>query len=60
MVDYILDSKVEDGVTMFLIHWLGYTDCEDTWEPIDCLDGPPENYKWKRADVPCGNLRNCS
>ena len=55
-MDYILDSKVEDGVTKFLIHWLDYPDCENTWEPMECLDGPPENYNWKKPKAPSGNL----
>ena len=38
-VEQILDKRVEEGVTKYLIKWLGFEEKEDnTWEPVDNLD----------------------
>jgi hypothetical protein len=31
----------------FLIRWWSYTEADDTWEPLDCLDHDPFAYPWE-------------
>ena len=37
-VDAIRNHRVDDGTIQFLVHWLGYSEAEDTWEPLAVLD----------------------
>lgn len=38
-VEKILDIKKEDGVTKYLVKWLGYDkEADNTWEPSENLD----------------------
>jgi len=38
-VEKILDMKEEDGVTKYLVKWLGYDkEADNTWEPLENLD----------------------
>ena len=34
IVDKILGKRNKDGVIHYRVHWKGYKDSEDTWEPI--------------------------
>jgi hypothetical protein len=37
-VDKIIDRKVSfDGVLMYRIRWVGYSESSDTWEPLNHL-----------------------
>lgn len=36
-VEEILDHKLEDGTTLYRVHWRGYNSDDDTWEPRDNL-----------------------
>merc|ERR1711942_100106 len=38
-VEKILDMKEEDGVSKYLVKWLGYDkEADNTWEPLENLD----------------------
>lgn len=39
-VESIVDHKYEKNVLMYLIHWKGWTDDDDTWEPKKSLSCP--------------------
>jgi hypothetical protein len=39
-VDFILDSKLENGVEKFLVRWRGYSADHDTWEPTSNFSDP--------------------
>lgn len=41
-VDKILDMKQVDGRTYYLVKWYGYSDSDNTWEPVECLTGCEE------------------
>ena len=41
-VERIVDHRTESGVTLFRVHWLGYDDADDTWEPQKNLEGCQE------------------
>lgn len=36
-VEQILEKKIENGETMYLLHWVGYPQSESTWEPEENL-----------------------
>jgi hypothetical protein len=33
-VEKILDKKKEDGNTLYLVKWKGYSEKDNTWEPF--------------------------
>ena len=41
-VEKILDKRNYRGKTQYLIHWVGYPDSEDTWEPPEHLQHAQE------------------
>lgn len=41
-VERILDMKIVDKKTFYLINWYGYSDADNTWEPLECLTGCDE------------------
>ena len=41
-VEKILDMKTVDGKVYYLINWYGYSDADNTWEPIEFLTGCDE------------------
>ena len=41
-VERILDMKIVDKKTFYLINWYGYSDADNTWEPLECLTGCEE------------------
>jgi len=38
IVESILDKKIENGKTLYLIKWEGYDSDQNTWEPIEHLE----------------------
>ena len=38
-VDSIIGKKITNGQTRYLVKWLGFQECENTWEPIEHLQG---------------------
>jgi hypothetical protein len=38
-VERITDKRVRAGNVEYRVHWEGYDDSGDTWEPLDHLDG---------------------
>jgi hypothetical protein len=38
------------GDDEFLISWQGYGPYWDSWEGLECLDGPPGCYPWQGGD----------
>lgn len=55
-VEKILDKRMKNGKTEYLIKWEGYPDSENTWEPQDNLDCPDiisgfeEKHKAKKEE----------
>merc|ERR1711990_289868 len=47
-VEEILDDKIEDGEKMYLIKWRGYSQDDNTWEPISNLDCPDNIANYER------------
>ncbi|EAY16170.1 hypothetical protein TVAG_340640 [Trichomonas vaginalis G3] len=41
-VEEIRDHRIIDGVVKYRVHWKGYSDSEDTWEPLENLEGCQE------------------
>lgn len=33
-VENIIDKKIEDGNTLYLVKWKGYTEKSNSWEPV--------------------------
>ena len=50
-VDKILDSKIVDGVELFLVRWAGFTDADDTWEPFENLTDSSEALRAFRSTI---------
>ena len=38
-VNQLLDIKYVDGKAFYLVNWYGYSEADNTWEPIECLTG---------------------
>jgi hypothetical protein len=36
-VEKIVDKKIVEGTPRYLIKWVGYMECESTWEPAENL-----------------------
>ena len=41
-VNKLIDIKYVDNVPFYLVNWYGFTDADNTWEPIECLTGCDE------------------
>ena len=41
-VEAIIDSCIYKGNLQYLVHWKGYNDSEQTWEPVSNLKNLPE------------------
>lgn len=41
-VNKLLDIKYIDGSPFYLVNWYGFSDADNTWEPIECLTGCDE------------------
>jgi hypothetical protein len=39
-VDQIRDERVQKGIKQYLIHWKGYSDAHDSWEPVTHINAP--------------------
>lgn len=44
-VEKILDMKKVGDKIYYLVNWYGYSDADNTWEPIECLTGCDEALK---------------
>ncbi|KAI6243765.1 putative chromo domain-containing protein LHP1 isoform X3 [Aphelenchoides fujianensis] len=44
-VDYIMKTRMQRGKRFFYIHWKGFDETFDTWEPEENLDGAQEIVK---------------
>ena len=44
-VEKILDMKTVDDKIYYLVNWYGFSDADNTWEPIECLTGCDEALK---------------
>ena len=54
-VDEILDQRIINGETRFLIRWKGYSELHNSWEPEENLSHCKDllnTFKSKRLDVP--------
>lgn len=47
-VEDVLDHKIDNGVSYFLIKWKGYDSENNTWEPEDTLSCPDLVSKYKK------------
>lgn len=50
-VDYILDDKIEDGVTYYKIHWKGYNKRHDSWVAEEDFNAPLILKKYKEGQT---------
>ena len=41
-VNKLIDIKYVDNVPFYLVNWYGFSDADNTWEPIECLTGCDE------------------
>jgi len=53
-VEAIVDSKTVKGKTKFLIHWKGWDDADDTWEPEETLNCPDLIRAFKKKGKTAG------
>ena len=51
-VDHIRDSKLFGRTLKYLVHWAGYSEGEDTWEPASNLKHSPEKIQEFHAQNP--------
>ena len=51
-VEEILDSRRNRGKVYYRVRWEGYAEQDDTWEPIDVLDGCPDKLREFREKFP--------
>lgn len=42
VIENIVDVKLENGMECFCVKWKGYSDKDNTWEPIENLDNCPK------------------
>ncbi|KAJ3182120.1 hypothetical protein HDU85_003162 [Gaertneriomyces sp. JEL0708] len=49
-VERILSHKVKNGVELYLVKWKGWGDEDNTWEPVENLEGAEDALRefWKR------------
>ena len=48
IISKILDKKVENGKTLYLVKWKGYKDDEATWEPSNIFDRTKDLKKMRK------------
>lgn len=64
LIEKIMDKKTEKGKPKYLIKWLGYPHCQNTWEPLshlqNCIDLVEEfeNSKKNKDDEKLQMLNN--
>ena len=56
-VDHIRDSKLFGRTLKYLVHWTGYGEGEDTWEPASNLKHSPEKIREFHARNPGAPLK---
>jgi hypothetical protein len=49
-VEQILDCKLVRGKKKYLVKWLGYTDAENTWEPLENFSDPEQVREFHRQN----------
>lgn len=59
-VEHILDKRDYEGMVQYLIHWKGFDESHDTWEPVECLDGCPGILKRFEEKLARGKSRSNS
>lgn len=45
VVERIVDKRIVDGQIEYFLKWKGYPESENTWEPVDNLEGAPKLIK---------------
>ena len=63
-IDAIIDEKIDQNGKLYLVKWLGYSDDDNTWEPLEHVAGTEAYEKWNlrktghaEADMPINALR---
>ena len=51
-VEQIVDSRRVRGKVQYSVHWVGYSEMEDTWEVFEALDNCPHKLREFREAFP--------